>query len=103
MSEEILDGVKVYDTCRNGHQRRVKAVKHASMAGKDIARILYAYRALEERLYKVAPCAEEDDCQTHTHPLQDRILHRLSFTDSMIAYDCRHYEDKDPSADAAFP
>ena len=73
MSEEILDGVKVYDTCRNGHQRRVKAVKHASMAGKDIARILYAYRALEERLYKVAPCAEEDDSETHTHPLQDRI------------------------------
>ena len=36
------------------------------MSWQNVARVLDAYGALEQRLYKVAPCSEEHDYETHT-------------------------------------
>ena len=38
------------------------------MSRQNVARVLNAYGALEERLYKVAPCSEEHDNQAQSHP-----------------------------------
>ena len=56
---ENRERVQIDYRCGERHQRRVETVEHSAVTGQDVARILDADGALEERLNEVAPCAEE--------------------------------------------
>ena len=40
------------------------------MSREYMSAVFDAEGALEERLYQIAPSAENDDCQAETHPLE---------------------------------
>ena len=77
------------------------------MTGQDVARILDADGALEERLNKVAPCAEEHNHQAQTHPLRyaegqfrSAVVQRRCLVETNA---CCNSEYKDAASDASFP
>ena len=58
------EGIQVYDSRRNSHERRVEAVEHATMSWQYVATILDAESTLEEALNQVAKGAKYHDHKT---------------------------------------
>ena len=71
---EHLDGVEIDDGGGEGHQGGVEAIEHATVAGENVAGVLDAEDALEERLHEIAPGAEDDDHQSESGPFDSRQL-----------------------------
>ena len=99
--------VQIYYCSRDCHKRRVEAVEHSTVSGQNIARVLNAYGALEERLYKVAPCSEEHNDNAHTNPLYYIERHfSIACVHVRIlvhAYQGCHYYHQNTAAYASFP
>ena len=104
---ENRECVKIDHRCGERHQRRVETVEHSAVTGQDVARILDADGALEERLNKVAPCAEEHNHEAQAHPLRyaegqfrSAVVQRRCLVETNA---CCNSEYKDAASDASFP
>ena len=53
-----------------GHEGGVETIEHASMTWENMSGIFDAKGALEERFYKIAPGAEDDNDESETSPLE---------------------------------
>ena len=96
-------GVKVDYCCWKRHERGVESVEHAAVARQYVAAVFYAECALEERLYKVAPCAEEHYHQAETHPRGDGECVAALAAVGKVAYKGCNGEHKQSASDASFP
>jgi len=94
----ILCQYEVNDGGGDGEQGAVEAVKHAAVAGKNLAAVLDAELPLDEALHKVAPCAEHDDDEGKAQPALQRHCAWLQTPD-----DDRCRKGEYAAADAAYP